>query len=98
MIVNRSSDLRGRCLQWPAIVLVAAAALFGHAANAQQHPLDPLTADELLQVRDILTASRQFSADTNFAWIVLDEPPKASVAAFAPGASFARRASVTVID
>jgi primary-amine oxidase len=97
MIVNRSSGLRRR-FRWPAIVFIVVAALFGQAAKAQQHPLDPLTADELLQVRDILTASRQFSAETNFAWIVLDEPPKASVVAFAPGASLARRASVTAID
>src|SRR5262249_27272218 len=46
----------------------------------------------------ILTASGQFSLATNFAWITLDEPPKAEVAAFTPGADFPRRASVAAID
>jgi primary-amine oxidase len=90
--------LDGRCFRRAAMVVAGAAVLFGGAARAQQHPLDPLTANELLQVRDILSASGQFSASTNFAWTTLEEPPKTTVNAFEPGADFPRRASVTTID
>ena len=68
------------------------------ASAKATHPLDPLDADELIAIRDILAKSDRFSADTNFAWIGLDEPPKAAVAAFRPGADMPRRAALDAID
>jgi hypothetical protein len=96
-----SVDSKSGCgIRWGAAVLAAvlAVAAAGGSARAQQHPLDPLTAAELAEVGSILTASGQFSPATNFAWITLDEPPKAEVAAFVSGAEFPRRASVAAID
>jgi primary-amine oxidase len=96
-----SVDSKSGCgIRWGAAVLAAvlAVAAAGGSARAQQHPLDPLTAAELAEVGSILTASGPFSPATNFAWITLDEPPKAEVAAFVSGAEFPRRASVAAID
>jgi primary-amine oxidase len=82
-----------------AAAALVSALLIAQTAQAQPtHPLDPLTADELLRVRDFLTQSGQFSAGSNFAWIGLDEPPKHIVQAFTPGSSFPRKAYVAVID
>src|SRR5438309_2246749 len=52
---------------------------------APQHPLDPLTADELVATRDVLVSSGRFSPDTKFAWIGLEEPAKTLVEGFTPG-------------
>jgi len=81
-----------------AVALVCAVLGFTAAAAAPSHPLDPLSADELIAVRDILARSGRFSADTNFAWIQLDEPAKSVVADFTPGAGFGRAASLAAID
>lgn len=62
------------------------------------HPLDPLDADELSIVKNVLLSSGRFSADTNFAWIELDEPPKTLVRGFKSGSEFPRRAAGDAID
>ena len=51
------------------------------------HPLDPLTADELRTVVQIVRAHPDVPRDALFPEIVLNEPPKAEVLAFKPGAS-----------
>jgi primary-amine oxidase len=68
------------------------------ASAAPTHPLDPLDAEELVAVRDILANSGRFSANTNFAWIALAEPPKTIVENFRPGTDFPRAAHVAAID
>ncbi|HEX4192251.1 MAG TPA: hypothetical protein VHY80_04095 [Stellaceae bacterium] len=68
------------------------------AQAAPPHPLDPLSAQELIVLRDVLAASGQFSSDANFSWVALDEPPKALVEHFKPGDDFPRRAYVAAID
>jgi primary-amine oxidase len=78
--------------------LVVALLTLGAANAAPLHPLDPLTADELAQVKTILAKSGAFSRNTDFSWVALDEPPKHSVGEFKPGSDFARRASVAAID
>jgi primary-amine oxidase len=70
----------------------------GRAVTAPTHPLDPLTAGELASVREVLIASRRFSHETKFAWIELEEPPKAVVEQFHPGEDFPRKAYLTAID
>jgi primary-amine oxidase len=70
-----------------------------HAASAAaKHPLDPLTEDELIVVRDVLAKSGRFSAETNFTGIQLDEPPKSVVQKFKEGSKFPRNAYVGVVD
>lgn len=65
---------------------------------APSHPLDPLTAEELIVVHDVLKASGAFSPNTNFVWVGLDEPAKAVVEGFRPGADISRRARLAAVD
>jgi len=62
------------------------------------HPLDPLSAEEIAAVKDILVRSGRFSAQSEFAWIQLDEPPKAGVEGFRPGDDIPRKADAAAID
>src|SRR5262249_3372943 len=68
------------------------------ADAASPHPLDPLTREELATVGAVLARSTEFSPGTNFAWITLDEPPKALVQELKPGAPFPRKAALTAVD
>jgi primary-amine oxidase len=63
-----------------------------------RHPLDPLTAEEINLLRDILLQEGGFSANTLFVWAQLREPPKEEVLAFAPGSPFRREAEVVAIS
>ncbi|MGH6769260.1 MAG: hypothetical protein ACRECO_09625 [Xanthobacteraceae bacterium] len=78
--------------------IAALALLCSPAFATPTHPLDPLEADEIRAVRDILTTSGRFSKTTSFAWIKLAEPSKATVAAFNPGQRLLRRAELDAID
>jgi primary-amine oxidase len=81
-----------------AACLVTISATAGRALTIPTHPLDPLTAGELATVREVLIASGRFSHETKFAWIELEEPPKAVVEHFHPGDDFPRQAYLTAID
>jgi primary-amine oxidase len=72
--------------------------LMSTAQAAAPHPLDPLTADELARIKTILQQSGQFSRDTDFSWICLDEPPKKIVTDFKGGKEYPRRAYVAAVD
>src|SRR5258708_19198954 len=85
---------------WPAIwawcVVVTVLSLSPFAAPAQQaqptHPLDALTGAELHQVKAILQAEGKLGPKARFHNVDLDEPDKAAVTAWRPGASLPRRA------
>jgi len=82
-----------------AVAAAVGAVLMASAGNAAPlHPLDPLDADELTKIKTILTKSGQFSRNTDFSWIGLDEPPKQVVSEFKPGSVFPRRAYLAAID
>ena len=49
------------------------------------HPLASLTADEFVAVRDLVTATPDFTATTRFAYVGLDEPHKREVLAWQDG-------------
>ena len=68
------------------------------AAAIPAHPLDPLSRAEIAVVRDVLAKSGRFSAETEFAWIQLHEPPKAVVEGFHQGDDFPRKADAAAID
>jgi primary-amine oxidase len=88
-------------LFWHALAGILGGLMFlptSAADAAAPHPLDPLTAAELAKVRTILRESGQFSGDTDFSWVWLDEPPKKLVAEFKAGSDFPRRAYVAAID
>lgn len=66
--------------------------------QAPAHPLDPLTLAELGQARAILRAAKQLSTYCRFPYLFLQEPDKAEVLAFEPGAPFSRKAFALVLD
>ena len=77
----------------------APAAPAGQAsAPAQPHPLDPLSDAEIETAARILRAAPQFPAGAMFSTIVLNEPGKADVLAFKPGAPMTRQAFAIVLD
>lgn len=49
------------------------------------HPLSSLSAEELVQVRDLVTAAPDFTPTTRFAYVGLDEPHKRDVLAWQAG-------------
>ena len=62
------------------------------------HPLDPLTADEIVQAAAILKAQRQLGPRVRFETIVLKEPSKEVVSSFQPGDAIRREAFLVVLD
>jgi primary-amine oxidase len=64
------------------------------STQAQAHPLDPLSADEIEIAVTVLRDAGDTDADTRFAQIGLDEPDKAAVLSWQPGQPFNRKAFV----
>src|SRR5690242_315274 len=83
-------------------VVVTALLLSSFAASAQQtqptHPLDALTGAELSQAKAILAAEGKIGPQARFHSIDLDEPDKAAVMAWRPGAILPRRAIAVVTE
>jgi primary-amine oxidase len=69
---------------------------FGSAAP--DHPLTPLSADEIRSVRRIADASGLLGDSVRFVYVALDEPHKETVLAFQPGDPIQRRARVLLLD
>ena len=68
------------------------------AAAPARHPLDPLTAAEIQTAARVLGGDARFPAATSFSTIVLQEPPKAEVMAWQPGAPVRRQAFAILLD
>jgi primary-amine oxidase len=56
------------------------------------HPLDPLTAAEFAQIKAVVGTLPTLGPRPIFAWVQLNEPPKAEVLAFRSGEAFRRDA------
>jgi len=65
---------------------------------APDHPLAPLTADEIRAVRRIVDAHGLLGESVRFVYVALDEPHKKTVLAFSPGDPIERRARVLLLD
>jgi primary-amine oxidase len=63
-----------------------------------QHPLDPLTAEEIKAAARVLSASAQFPQGAQFSTIVLKEPPKSEVLGYGTGAPASRQAFSIILD
>ncbi|MGJ3250532.1 MAG: primary-amine oxidase [Elainellaceae cyanobacterium] len=63
-----------------------------------QHPLDPLSPEEIAATVAIVSAHPQFGDRVRFATVVLHEPPKSVIRAFKPGDSINREAFVILLD
>ncbi|MFI6740052.1 primary-amine oxidase [Nonomuraea sp. NPDC050451] len=62
------------------------------------HPLDPLAAQEIDEVRRILTQEGLLTDTVRVAYLGLEEPPKGEVLAYEPGAPVGRRARAFLLD
>jgi len=62
------------------------------------HPLDPLTPQEISTTVSILQASHKIGADSRFASITLQEPPKDEVLHFTPESPIRRQAFAIVYE
>jgi primary-amine oxidase len=79
----------------PALVLLLAAP--GAELRAQApHPLDPLTFQEHWTVLEVLREADRYDEDTGIALVLLQEPPKAAVLGWTPGAAVDRAALVVL--
>jgi primary-amine oxidase len=68
------------------------------ASAATDHPLTPLTADEIRAVRRIVDAHGMLGKSVRFVYVALDEPRKDTVLAFRAGDPIERRARVLLLD
>ncbi len=66
--------------------------------TALSHPLDSLTADEIVRAVAILKAERSLDDRTRFETVTLNEPPKEKVLSYREGDSFEREAFFIVFD
>lgn len=91
-----------RLLPWTTLSLLSLKLLFGGAVNAQSqsptYPLDPLTANEMEKVVQILKDNHAISGQDIFNIINLKEPPKKEVLAYKPGDAFRREAFASYYD
>jgi primary-amine oxidase len=67
-------------------------------ANSISHPLDPLSEAEVTLASDILRTAKGLGETVRFTHVQLEEPAKADVLGWKPGAKFARRAAATLFD
>jgi primary-amine oxidase len=63
-----------------------------------QHPLDPLTAEEIARAVRVLRADYPLSGRVRFATVVLHEPPKSVVLNFKKGDAIQREAFAILLD
>ena len=66
--------------------------------QAVSHPLDPLTAEEIVEAANILKSQRRLGSRVRFETIVLREPAKPAVLSFQPGNPIRRDAFLVVLD
>lgn len=66
--------------------------------DAPDHPLDPLTADEIRRARAVLAAAGLLAETTRFPLMALDEPAKEAVLTFRPGDPLDRRVFAVLLD
>jgi primary-amine oxidase len=81
------------------LLLAAALCMLVSTVRAQsQHPLDPLTADEMKRVVQVLKDNQTITGRDYFNIINLREPPKKEVLSYKPGAPFRREAFASFYD
>jgi primary-amine oxidase len=66
--------------------------------SAASHPLQGLSADEIRSARALLARHGLVTESTRFSYLGLDEPAKAEVLAFRPGAALDRRVRALLLD
>ena len=67
-------------------------------AEAAQHPLDPLSTDEITQAVTVFRADRRARPAMRFVSVGLHEPPKDELASVRPGQPFRREALIVALE
>ena len=67
-------------------------------ATTVDHPLEPLTADEMIAATDIIQGSDRWNDQTRFVYLELEDPPKAEVVDWSPGDPWNRLAAALLRD
>ena len=67
-------------------------------AEAAQHPLDPLSTDEIAQAVAIFRADGRARPAMRFVSVSLHEPPKSELASIRPGQAFRREAFIVALE
>ncbi|HCX84881.1 MAG TPA: tyramine oxidase [Micrococcales bacterium] len=70
----------------------------GHGHEANPHPLDPLTGEEIAAAREVLVAAGLLGAATRVPMLLPLDPPKADVLAWTPGEPIERAVEVTLLE
>ena len=65
---------------------------------SSEHPLNPLSADEIRAVRRIIDENGLLGSSGRFVYVALEEPHKDVVLSFTPGDPVERRARVIMLD
>ena len=76
-------------------ILLAALAV-APPAPAADHPLDPLSYQEIWRALELVRSAGHMDRDTRFSQLLLHEPPKREVLAWRPGAAMPRKAYALV--
>ena len=66
--------------------------------SSTTHPLDPLSADEILRAVEILKRDRDIGARVRYETVVLNEPPKNDVLAYDGTQTLPREAFICLLD
>ena len=67
-------------------------------STAVNHPLEPLTPDEIAAAVAIVRQEKSLSSSVRFATVTLNEPAKATVLSFKPGDTIEREAFLILLD
>jgi primary-amine oxidase len=68
------------------------------AASTNQHPLDPLSPNEISAAVEVVKRDRSLPSTYRFAVVVLNEPPKSAVLNYQPGTGINREAFMVLLD
>src|SRR5438270_12188098 len=80
------------------LALVALLVTSNILAEQIDHPLDPLSKDEILKTAEVLRAAGKATEQSRFSLIALREPPKQEVLAYRGGHAFRREAFAIVYE
>ncbi|HVA32917.1 MAG TPA: hypothetical protein VNG31_02140 [Candidatus Baltobacteraceae bacterium] len=94
--VTAAANLGGRAIAQTA----TAPALPAHTTVPARvtHPLDPLTAPEIAQIKTAMASQTMLGPRTLYSWVQLSEPHKDEVLAWKPGMPFRREALVVALS
>ena len=80
----------------PIPLILLASLVAAQPTNAADHPLDPLSYQEVWRVLELVRSAGHMDRETRFSQLTLHEPPKQAVLAWHPGAAMPRKAYAVV--